>query len=635
MRLAFAVLLMLLLMLGGVGRLPASLEQADVMPVEGRQMEDVNCSGMTFEDLFAYDNASFDIAVDASWSEAAITATARASDDRASDVRTDLDGLFDGFPGGNDSWISTDERDAVREVGPSCISDMSTRITLHEGATVRDLSVEPNEVRFIEDGIALDERFLIPSDHPEYRTCPRSPPLASTNCREVPVSATDALEIDLMVAEGTTTNAAFERLEDPDSTPFTIAIVATNMTNADMRITFPTLAGLTLVASEVRDDGLAQPEHVAPTVGQTADGRLQVDLNLTYPLAEWPMERVLYLDFTTEDLSSNTPPEWLTDAPENGTRFSLPPGINSASIPAATVASWGFDQHGWSLNCEGVDGWNMSRTNLGDVVIERGTGIGGEVTCTMVDGYGVTSQEHRTWSLVQPFTFETNLTEERHVLIEVAPAAEAGFTLAASLHQNSREGALLSMPVLSAAVFDQSSEGMLPGSLFWSIRISGDGWWIMEFVLDLGVNLPNTPPSLVIDQALDGSNGTWNALGTTVLVRGQSMDPEGETITVTWRLCGAGDEATLANGAWEAEVKTIACDQQGITTYVVDITATDASGGSTSISAALVAQQNQAPEPDIRPVDEPSTRRFIPHPGIVASLLCVAFAAMLSRPSQS
>jgi hypothetical protein len=149
---------------------------------------------------------------------------------------------------------------------------MSTRITLHEGASVRTIGEDANEVRFVEDGLALDERDLIPSDHPDYRTCPR--PFASSSCREVPVSATQALEIDLMVAEDATANAAFERLEDPDGTPFTIAIVATNMTNASMRLTFPSLAGLTLVGSEVQDDGNAVLNQDAPLVGQTSDGRL-------------------------------------------------------------------------------------------------------------------------------------------------------------------------------------------------------------------------------------------------------------------------------------------------------------------------------------------------------------------------
>jgi len=145
--------------------------------------------------------------------------------------------------------------------------------------------------------------------------------------------------------------------------------------------------------------------------------------------------------------------------------------------------------------------------------------------------------------------------------------------------------------------------------------------------------LPNSAPSLSIEPALDGSNGTWNALGTSALVRGYAVDPEGESLTVMWRLCGAGDEATLQGEAWEADVKTIACDQQGINTYVVEITATDASGGETSISASLDPPVAEVPEPVSPPAEEPQSRSFIPHPGLFASVLCLAIAAVLSRPS--
>jgi hypothetical protein len=102
---------------------------------------------------------------------------------------------------------------------------------------------------------------------------------------------------------------------------------------------------------------------------------------------------------------------------------------------------------------------------------------------------------------------------------------------------------------------------------------------------------------------------------------------------VTWLLCGAGDEATLQGEAWEADVKTIACDQQGISTYEVVITATDASGGEASISASLNPPEAEEPEPVNPPAEEPQSRGFIPHPGVFASVLCLAISAVLSRPS--
>ncbi|MEC7722981.1 MAG: hypothetical protein VYB36_03645, partial [Candidatus Thermoplasmatota archaeon] len=301
---AWVLLLLLVLCTVPLSNPTATLDHpVEVQTTEGRQLQDVNCSGMTFEDLFSYDRADFEVVIDAAWSGAAITATAYASDERASAVRTDLDGLFDGFPGGNDSWISTDEREAVRSVGPACISDMDTRMAFHEGSGVRDRATNPNVVKFIEDGIALDERNLVPEDHPDNRRCATFG--TSTDCKEVPVSATEATEIDLLIKDGENVNAGFEEVENPADEAFSLSIVTTNMTRAGMALTFPLVPGLTLGAWAVLDDGVANPDVPAPVMNQTENGNLVIELELDYPEASYPMQRELFLDFTTEDLSIN------------------------------------------------------------------------------------------------------------------------------------------------------------------------------------------------------------------------------------------------------------------------------------------------------------------------------------------
>ena len=62
-----------------------------------------------------------------------MSATAYVNGSNSATVRENLDGLFDGASGGNNSWISTDEREAVREIGPKCIVDMETRLGIREG----------------------------------------------------------------------------------------------------------------------------------------------------------------------------------------------------------------------------------------------------------------------------------------------------------------------------------------------------------------------------------------------------------------------------------------------------------------------------------------------------------------------
>ena len=70
-----------------------------------------------------------------------------------------------------------------------------------------------------------------------------------------------------------------------------------------------------------------------------------------------------------------------------------------------------------------------------------------------------------------------------------------------------------------------------------------------------------------------------NALGTSIIVAGEVMDPEGEAVTLAWRLCGASSSDVRVDGmTWEADVRTIACEQQGVDVYEITVTAEDASG---------------------------------------------------------
>ena len=109
------------LVLLGVTTGPALTSYTDVpvvSPTEGRQALDnqiaEECGGLTFEDLFVYDFALFELKVHDDWATGEMSANAWVNGSNSATVRDNLDGLFDGLPGGNNSWISTDERDAVR-----------------------------------------------------------------------------------------------------------------------------------------------------------------------------------------------------------------------------------------------------------------------------------------------------------------------------------------------------------------------------------------------------------------------------------------------------------------------------------------------------------------------------------------
>ena len=208
-----------------------SFEENIAPNVEAREDDvgQVNCSGLTFEDLFDYDFASFSINILDDWATADYYANAWVNGSNAATVRENLDELIGSqdVPGGGNGWLSTDERDAVRAIGPDCIADMDTRIGLKEGVAHRT-GVDWNNWSFIQDGIQLNEVNLVPSDHEEKRNCQNL--LASNGCYEIPVSATDDLEISMFVADGETYNTEFNQLPNKGVSNFTLALNVTNVT---------------------------------------------------------------------------------------------------------------------------------------------------------------------------------------------------------------------------------------------------------------------------------------------------------------------------------------------------------------------------------------------------------------------
>jgi len=167
-------------------------------------------------------------------------------------VRDNLDGLFEGVPGGDDDWMSTDEREAVRSIGPKCIADMETRLGIREGISHRG-GVDWNDLEFVEDGIALDEVNLVPEGHSQERSCNSA--LSDPGCKEVPVTITDDLEIHLLTKAGENNNVRFDQLPNQGSSDFTLAMNITNITDARLVLTFPVEQGLRVADMGFYDDG--------------------------------------------------------------------------------------------------------------------------------------------------------------------------------------------------------------------------------------------------------------------------------------------------------------------------------------------------------------------------------------------
>ena len=71
------------------------------------------CEGITFEDMFEYSYAKFEVDIDPSYETAFVKAEAYINGTLSDTVRTDLDDLIGetGAPGGGNGYLSSQERD--------------------------------------------------------------------------------------------------------------------------------------------------------------------------------------------------------------------------------------------------------------------------------------------------------------------------------------------------------------------------------------------------------------------------------------------------------------------------------------------------------------------------------------------
>ena len=113
----------------------------------------------------------------------------------------------------------------------------------------------------------------------------------------------------------------FVQLPNRGVSNFTMTINVTAMIDADVRLVFPPTNGLRLNGFDVLDNGLESSSIASPTTQYLGDGSLEVLMDVVYDLDDLPMERYVYLDFTTEEPQFNTPPLWTSSSPSSGNIF--------------------------------------------------------------------------------------------------------------------------------------------------------------------------------------------------------------------------------------------------------------------------------------------------------------------------
>ena len=611
----------------------------------GRQIDDVDCSGYSFEDLFEYDNAIFEFEVLDDWATSKLSANSWVNESKAATVRANIDSLFDGVPGGNNSWISTDEREAVREIGPKCIADMYTRIGIREGMSHRG-GVDWNDVEFVEDGIALDEVDLIPADHPEERNCQNV--LASSDCREVPVSATNNLEISMFTKAGETHNARFNQLANQGASNFTIGLNATNMTSADMNLHFPIVEGLRMAAYDIHDvtDGVAVSNLDAGSVEMVnlPDGSIVLTINIGYNLGDWPMIRNVFVDMTTMPPETNDIPVWTNEVPVDDTIIPMFTGdllgignYENVAVESGVLENWASDNDGWSLDCLfNEEGWSSRMDSDGNLLVTSGSTESGTATCSLKDPYNATNEVTRTWRFGQPLYLEADAgIYSDSVDVEITPSLLVQ-NLAVDLtaidsdgNPGSSSGASIGS---NSAVVAVSLSQLSPGWVLIQVNASSGGMLDWNFwYFGLNLEKSNSPPVLLIDSLIGEKYATWSADQYSFSLSGTAMDPDSSGVELSATMCGDTTTGfTQDSSSWDVTLSIANCVAQGVTQYDVVITATDSEGATATleINVANPFEQNDDSDNAIIEVQEESG---LPSLGMFATVICMLGAALLVR----
>ena len=634
---------LVMLVLLGVTSSPVLTNYADtpvVSTTEGRQDTlDVDCSGYSFEDLFEYDFALFELNVLDDWATGDMYANAWVNGSNSAIVRDNLDGLFEGLPGGDNDWISTDERDAVRSIGPKCIADMETRLGMREGIP-HSGGVDWNDFEFVEDGIGLDEVNLVPDGHPDARTCTNFG--AAADCKEVPTSTTEDMEISLFVSDGQTNNVRWDQLPNSGVSNFTLAMNISNMSDAALVVTFPVLQGLRMYDFRVTDNQPASGQtcdHIGePSFTYLPDGALRVTQLVNFDRTQWDLYCDMFMDFTTQEPEMNDVPAWTGDVPANGTVVPTS-GAGTWRFATAEVGNaWAADENGWSLQCTFDEtGWSVSTNVLGDFfVTQPADSPQASATCMPVDPLGaIDENDTRTWTFGTLYTATATVDDDgKNARLTITSTGLTNeFLFSARATQNGQLGGTGETVTVAGAptVMAVSLQSIRPGTFAFAVMAEASNMLHHEANLALGLIKPNSPPVVSVAVNFDGENATWDESQLKFEMYGLVSDPDLEAVTMSLTICGADYQGFNIDGInWVVEVSTAICLANGLTNYDVLITAVDESGASTQLAVGIASPVAEEPPAVAPPVVDDETGA-LPSLSFMATLSMLGAAMLLRR----
>ena len=619
----------------------------------GGSLED-QCGSITFEDIFIYNQAIFEVRVNDDWKSAEVDAKAWINWSLADDIREDLDAfLEDIVPSGGDGWLSTDEIDAMVSIAADCLEYSITRIGIRDGSPHRGgQGVSWMNTTWEDDQTNIGHFNGVPTRHSQSRDCQG---FSQDGCVEVPVIPATERDCDIDINESLgvdecrielwlNATMVIDGVTDPND--FTIAFNSSNMSNARLDFTFPAIPDLRMDMWEECEGRFVGPDEdnprtdSAPIRGScigdgTASYELQVndDGSLTYSLdsnfsrEEWPLGEDVFADFTTSPIPTDEAPTWTQQAPANGTWVPVFEEGANKFASWEEIATWFDDESGVSnLDVVCNSGGNEISQSIDGSLWINVDGVT-EVSCEAKDASGKSSG-NRTWNVGVPVSISTPevILQDQHPLkISYSDSWVGDVTVRLSLSQGGEPSEIQEFHKgdSSQQIVSLSPQGIVPGPVNVWLEVEV-GQFSIQHVIDIGIVKESTAPSMTIGGVGEFDGALWR-------IGGQYSDPDGEPVTFTIEVEGQEIGQILVSGnTWESEWIDLSAFSSGV--IDVDVKGCDQSGkcttSSTTVDISSVMEELVDPETpdDVDEIDD--SLSFL---GVPSLLVAISLAVLFRR----
>jgi len=596
--------LFLLQMLALAGLQPtAELPKVEVPEeTEARQVE-AECEGLTFEDMFNYTHATFDVQIRDDWQHADVRAVAWINGSLADDVRVDFDSLFEPL-GTDNGWLSSDEYSAVRAIAADCVEQTNPRVGWRSGPEHRGGPgvnwYNGTWLNTDEEPMVLEEWNLMPTRHAQERQCQGG---MSTDCVEIPAAPNADRDCDTDIAASAGVDECrmivwlnatlqFNGLFNQDQ--FTVAMNTSNMTNSHLVVTYPAKEGLRMSMFEECDGRLidqANNDHQgeAPTPGgcesdnsihtetrlASIDGetRLQVMNHITYMHETWPIGQDMFMDMTTEAPESDDAPVWSEWAPADGHIFPIADDGQVSFLSADATNAWATDDHdNPAITCTLGDDWGLVSDAAGYSATVPAGADSTTLSCHATDSAGQMS-DARTFTVQVParITGETVASSADFTVTTTAGLPDMDMTITL-VQDDAQTDMSFTMGADGQEVKSVSLETVSAGPFLVRVTASGEGMANFDHTYDLGLSKSSSPPSISV------SSSAWN--GDESDIQGTFSDPDGDSVTVTATLDGnTWGTVQQAGNMWLLVAPAV----PNVAAHIVTVTACDEWGECTAI----------------------------------------------------